>query len=90
VEAGMTQEDVLELFRKQAATLGEVRVAQTDIIVRLAQLLADSKGRLSKENFEELVHIGAVMYQEGLGQFRARSEVTAMMKKSTQDQKKKR
>lgn len=83
----MTQEDVVELFREKAATLGQVQATQSDIILRLAQLLADSRGRLSKENFEELVHIGAVMYQEGLGQFRARSEVTATMKKSAQGRK---
>lgn len=79
----MTRDDVLELFRKQAATLGEVKSSQSDIILKLADLLAESKGRLSKENFEELLHIGAVMYQEGLGQFRARTELAATMKKST-------
>lgn len=80
----MTQDDVLGLFRQQAATLGEVQSTQTDIIMRLAQLLADSRGRLSKENFEELVHIGAVMYQESAAQFRARTEVAAIMNKSDQ------
>jgi hypothetical protein len=84
METEMTQDDVLGLFRQQAATLGEVQSTQTDIIMRLAQLLADSKGRLSKENFEELVHIGAVMYQESAAQFRARTEVAAIMNKSDQ------
>lgn len=83
----MTQDDVLELFREQAATLGEVKSTQSDIVLRLAQLMADSTGHLSKENFDELVRIGAVMYQEGLGQFTARSEVAALMKKSVQDRK---
>lgn len=83
----MTQEDVVELFRQQAATLGEVQSSQTEIILRLAQLLADSRGRLSKENFEELVHIGAVMYQQGLGQYRARAEVAATMIKSAHERK---
>jgi hypothetical protein len=84
----MTQDDVLKLFREQAAALGEVQATQTDIILKLAQLLADSRGRLSQENFKELVHIGAVMYQEGLEQFRARREVTAIMNKSSDDRKK--
>lgn len=84
----MTQEDVLKLFRERAAALGQVQSSQSDIILRLAQLLADSRGRLSKENFEELVHIGAVMYQEGLGQYMARAEVTATMEKSAQKRKK--
>jgi hypothetical protein len=83
----MTQDDVLELFREQAARLGEVQATQTDIILKLAQLLAESRGRLSQENFKELVHIGAVMYQEGLGQFRARTEVTAIMTKSAHQRK---
>jgi hypothetical protein len=78
----MTQSDVIELFRQQSAMLGEVKSTQHDIIMSLAQLLADSTGRLSKENFESLVHIGAVMYQEGLGQYRARSEIEATMESS--------
>jgi hypothetical protein len=82
METEMTQDDVLGLFRQQAATLGEVQSTQTDIIMRLAQLLADSNGRLSKDNFEELVYIGAVMYQESAAKFRARSEVAAIMQKS--------
>jgi hypothetical protein len=84
----MEQKDVLELFREQAATFGQLQSSQSDIILRLAQLLADSKGRLPKEIFEELVHIGAVMYQEGLGQYRARTEVAETMKKSSQARKK--
>jgi hypothetical protein len=82
METEMTQDDVLGLFRQHAATLGEVQSTQTEIIMRLAQLLADCKGRLSKDNFEELVHIGGVMYQESVAQFRARSEVAAIMEKS--------
>lgn len=78
----MTQDEVIELFRQQSATLGEVKASQHDIIMSLAQLLADSSGRLSKENFESLVHIGAVMYQEGLSQYRARSEIEATMETS--------
>jgi hypothetical protein len=82
MEIEMTRDDVLGLFREQVATLGEVQSTQTDIIMRLAQLIADSNVRLSKDNFEVLVHIGAVMYQESAGQFRARSEVAAIMEKS--------
>jgi hypothetical protein len=78
----MTRDDVIELFRQQAAALGNVKESQHDIIMELAQLLAESRGRLSKENFESLVHIGAVMYQEGLRDYRARSEVAATMEAS--------
>lgn len=78
----MTQNEVIEMFRAKAATLGTLPATQRDIIQDLAKLLAESKGRLSKENFEMLVHIGAVMYQEALGKYRAGVEVTATMKKS--------
>lgn len=78
----MTKDDVIELFRQQAAALGAVKASQHDIIMQLAQLLADSRGRLSKENFEMLVHIGAVMYQEGLRDHRARTELAATMEAS--------
>ena len=83
----MTQDDVIELFRQQAAILGEVKSSQHDIIMSLAKLLAESRGRLSKENFEALVRIGAVMYQEGLAQYRARSEVAATMEASNAAQR---
>jgi hypothetical protein len=78
----MTTDDVIQLFRQQAATLGNVKESQRDIIMELAQLLAESRGRLSKENFESLVHIGAVMYQEGLRDYRARSEIATTMETS--------
>lgn len=82
----MKQHEVLQLFRTQAESLGNVKESQSEIINRLAQLLADSRGRLSKEHFEELVHIGAVMYKEGLGKHRARMEVAATMKESVEKQ----
>lgn len=78
----MTKEDILDLFRQRAAMLGEVKDSQHDIIMDLAQLLAESRGKLSKENFEMLVHIGAVMYQEGLRDYRARVEVANTMEAS--------
>jgi hypothetical protein len=83
----MTQDEVLELFRKQATMLGEVRPTQADIILRLARLLAASKEQVSTENFDELVEIGAVMYQESVGKLRARSEVTETMRQSVRDWK---
>jgi len=80
----MTQHDVLELFRMQASSLGAVEASQSDIILRLAQLIANVREYLPEEDFEELIHIGAVLYQEGLGQYRARTEVAATMKQSAQ------
>lgn len=82
----MTQHDVLELFRVQASSLGEVEASQSEIILRLAQLIADTKAYLPEKDFEVLVHIGAVMYQEGLGQYRARQEVATTMERSSQSQ----
>lgn len=57
------------------------------VVLELAQLLADSRGRLSKENFETLVRIGGVLYKEGLDQFVARSDIADIMKKSASDRK---
>lgn len=78
----MTQDEVLELFRSQADTLGDVQDTQSDIILKLAQLLADTQWHLSEEKFNALVHIGAVMYQEALGKFRAKTEVSETMERS--------
>ena len=85
----MTKEEILKLFREEAETLGNIPDTQTDIIMRLAQLLAESRGKLSKENFEELIHIGAVLYQKGEGQFQARKDIASIMKQSRDDTEKK-
>ena len=84
----MTHDEILKLFREEAALLGAEPENQNDLILRLAQLLADSKGRLPKENFDELVHIGAVLYQKGLGQYNARADVAEIMRSSLEDQEK--
>jgi len=81
----MTQHDVLDMFRERAAALGEIEPSQADIILRLAQLLADCRAALPPACFDEFTHIGAVMYQEGLGKFRARSELAATMLPQARD-----
>lgn len=85
----MTQNEVIDMFRTKAATLDTLPATQRDIILRLADLLAESKGRLSKENFETLVHIGAVMFKEANGKYKAGVEMAATMKKSADDWSKK-
>jgi hypothetical protein len=81
VETAMTEDDVVQLFRKSAETLVNDYPA-CDTIMQLAKLLSESKGRMSKDHFEALVHIGAILYKQGLSEFRARSEVAATMKDS--------
>ncbi|NEX61796.1 hypothetical protein [Noviherbaspirillum galbum] len=80
----MTQEEIIELFRQKANTLEYE--AQSSMfqhtILELAQLLAESRGRLSKENFETLLRIGGVLYKEGNSQFQARSDVHKIMQDS--------
>lgn len=83
----MTQDEILDMFRQQSANMSEVFPRPNSVILELAQLLADSRGRLSKENFETLVRIGGVLYKEGLDQFDARSDVANIMKKSGTDRK---
>ncbi|TFW10357.1 hypothetical protein E4K72_01345 [Oxalobacteraceae bacterium OM1] len=81
----MTQDDVLKMFRDGAEKLGPVKESQREIILALADLLANSRGRLSKEDFERLVGIGSVLYQEGLAQYNARQEMDSLMLKSIDD-----
>lgn len=80
----MTQDDILDMFRAQAETLEPAAHASVlgDVIVDLARLLADSRGKLSKENFETLVQIGGALYREGKTGFDARSDLEAIMKRS--------
>lgn len=83
----MTQDEILDMFRQQSASMPHALPRSNSVILDLAQLLADSRGRLSKENFETLVRIGGVLYKEGLDQFDARSDVAEIMKKSATNRK---
>jgi hypothetical protein len=83
----MTQEEILDMFRQQAVSMSHAFPRSNSVILELAQLLADSRGRLSKENFETLVRIGGVLYKEGIDQFDARSDIAAIMKTSGTDRK---
>jgi len=80
----MTPEDVIEMFRQHAATsaLEDRGPMLASVIHELAQLLADSRGRLPKETFDTLVRLGGLLYREGNSQFHAKSDVDAIMKKS--------
>jgi hypothetical protein len=80
----MTPEQIIEMFRQHA---GEIALqAQgsmlSGVINELAQLLADSRGRLPKETFEALVRIGGALYREGNSQYQAKSDVDAIMKRA--------
>lgn len=78
----MTQEEIIEQFRLEAAGMPVEPVPANETIHELARLLAESRGRLSKENFETLVHIGGVLYKAGLEQFNARQDVAGIMSRS--------
>jgi hypothetical protein len=75
----MTQNQILEMIRTKAASMPLQAAHSNDIILALAKLLAESRGRLSKENFETLVHIGGVLYKSGLAQYNARQDVADIM-----------
>ena len=81
----MTQDQILDMFRTKADRLPLELPIANEIILELAQLLAESRGRLSKETFETLVHIGSVLYQDGRNQFDARADIAAIMKKSVEN-----
>ena len=83
----MTQDEILEMFRQHASSLANEAQAPmlSGAISKLAHLLAESRGRLSKENFDTLVRIGGILYSEGNTRFQARSDVDAIMKQSLKD-----
>lgn len=81
----MKQEEILLMFRAGAEKLGPLKDSQRDIILTLANLLANSHGRLSKEDFETLVGIGSVLYQQGFAQYKARQDMDSIMTKSIDD-----
>jgi hypothetical protein len=81
-EYEMTQFEVVMLFNTKAKDLGDDHTTEDNAISRLAQFLADSEDRLSKEDFDFLTHMGALMYKHGLGQYSARADVAAVMSRS--------
>lgn len=81
----MTRDQILDLFREQADKTQAESSLLNVVILELAQLLADSRGRLSKDNFDTLVRIGGALFKEGQSQFHGKSDVDAIMKKSTAD-----
>ncbi len=81
----MTQDEVLDMFQSKADRMPLELPASEAIILELAQLLAESQGRLSKETFETLLHIGGALYKEGRILFDARADVAAVMKKSAEN-----
>lgn len=76
----MTQDEVLSMFRTEAERMPLAPAPAHEAILLLAQLLADSRGRLSKENFETLLQIGAAMYKQGKTEFNARADVASIMR----------
>jgi hypothetical protein len=86
MELVMNQGDVIALFKQEAATLGRIEASQSDIILKLAQLIADVNRKLSPSDRERLLYIGAVMYQEASSQFEARKEMDSLMKTSVDPQ----
>jgi prefoldin subunit 5 len=85
----MTQDEILGMFKEQAAKMQTELPSLNAVILELAQLLADSHGRLSKENFEMLVRIGGALYKEGYGQFHGKADVDAIMKQSAENHRRK-
>jgi len=83
----MTSEHIIELFRQHAGTIAlEAQGPMlSNVINDLAQLLANLHGMLPKETFESLVRIGGVLYREGNSQYRAKSDIDAIMKKSSRE-----
>ena len=86
----MTRDEILEMFRQQSDGAAQELLERNAVILELAQLLADSRGRLSKENFDTLIRIGGVLYGEGRDRFNARSDVAEIMKTSAENIKRER
>ncbi|WP_147384044.1 hypothetical protein [Noviherbaspirillum sedimenti] len=78
----MTRDDVLKRFVEEADKLDKTYIRRNDIILQLAQLVADSRTSLSDESFAALLRIGAAIYKANLRQNRARKEIATIMRES--------
>jgi hypothetical protein len=75
----MTEDEVLKRIRKEADDLPVTDTVQGDTIMQFLSVLAESQALLPPENFDRLMHIAALLYKEGLSNFRARTEVAVTM-----------
>jgi hypothetical protein len=82
----MNKEVVLQLIREEAARL-PLHASYEQMVSQLADLLSESRGRLSRENFDQLVALGAALYKAGHSQFHARKDVAELMDKSVTDRR---
>jgi hypothetical protein len=78
----MNQDDIIGMFRENAREYHSELPALNPMIIELARILADSKGRFSKEDFEAFIRMGSVLYKIGDSQFQARRDVSDIMKTS--------
>jgi hypothetical protein len=79
----MDQRDVLLRFREVSLTLGRIEPSQSDAILRLGQIIANASSRLTEAEIDELVRVGAVLYQEALSQREARADLETTMRESS-------
>jgi hypothetical protein len=79
----MDQSDVLLRFREVSLTLGRIEPSQSDAILRLGQVIANASSRLTEDEIDELVRVGAVLYQEALSQREARADLETTMRESS-------
>jgi len=84
----MTQNEILSMFRQHAAKTTNELPPFNEVILELATLLADSCGKLSKENFDALIRIGGALYKEGNSRFQGRTDVNDIMKHSARSREK--
>jgi hypothetical protein len=79
----MDQRDVLLRFREVSLMLGRIEPSQSDAILRLGQVIANASSRLTEDEIDELVRVGAVLYQEALSQREARADLETTMRESS-------
>jgi hypothetical protein len=78
----MSQNEVLDLFKSEAATLEKAHARNQDTVVLLAEVIAHCSTTMLKEDLDSLIHIGGTLVKNSDTQLRARSEVAATMKES--------
>lgn len=83
----MTREDVLALFIEEANKLEKTHIRQDDIILQLAQLVADCDPVLQKESCDTLVKIGAILYKANRSRKQARDDIAVTMQASRDRQR---
>lgn len=78
----MSKDEILELFERESETLGNAYQREQDTIDQLAVLLATVSSRITQEEFDSVLQIGATLCRKANMRAQARADIALTMQES--------